>query len=101
MAGHGVVVTGSSSGIGEATTRAFAALGAGVLVSSSRSVDAGEAVAASLPDALYVSGDIADPETPGRLVAAATATGVRNPNTPVASSTRPAYRPASRPVTIA
>ena len=69
--GQSVLVTGSSSGIGEATARAFAALGAGVLVNSARSVDEGEAVAASLPDALYVQGDITDPEVPGRLVAAA------------------------------
>jgi ketoreductase RED2 len=71
LEGHAVVVTGSSSGIGEATARAFAALGASVLVNSSRSVEAGEAVAASLPDALYVQGDIAVPETPARLVSAA------------------------------
>ncbi len=75
LEGHAVVVTGSSSGIGEATARAFASLGAGVLVNSSHSVDAGEAVAASLPDALYVRGDIAEAETPDRLVAAALSTG--------------------------
>ena len=69
--GQSVLVTGSSSGIGEATARAFADLGAGVLVNSARSVDEGEGVAASLPDALYVQGDITDPEVPGRLVAAA------------------------------
>ncbi len=69
--GHAVVVTGSSSGIGEATARAFAELGAGVIVNSSRSVSEGEAVAASLPDGLYVQGDITDPEVPERLVAAA------------------------------
>jgi ketoreductase RED2 len=71
LAGQAVLVTGSSSGIGEATARAFAALGAGVLVNSARSVEAGEAVAASLPDALYVQGDITDPDVPGALVAAA------------------------------
>ena len=69
--GQSVLVTGSSSGIGEATARAFAALGAGVLVNSAHSVEAGEAVAASLPDALYVQGDITDPAVPERLVAAA------------------------------
>ncbi len=69
--GHAVIVTGSSSGIGEATARAFALLGAGVLVNSSRSVGEGEAVAASLPGALYVQGDITDPAVPERLVAAA------------------------------
>jgi ketoreductase RED2 len=66
-----VLVTGSSSGIGEGTARAFAAEGAAVLVNSSRTVAEGEAVAASLPDALYVQGDIAEPGVPERLVGAA------------------------------
>ena len=69
--GHAVVVTGSSSGIGVATARAFAALGASVLVNSARSVDEGEAVAASMPDAHYVQGDITEAGVPERLVAAA------------------------------
>jgi ketoreductase RED2 len=69
--GHVVAVTGSSSGIGAATARAFAAEGAAVLVNSARSVEEGEAVAASLPDALYVQGDITDPDVPEHLVAAA------------------------------
>jgi ketoreductase RED2 len=71
FAGQVVAVTGSSSGIGAATARAFALLGASVLVNSARSVDAGEAVAASLPDARYVQGDITEPEVPARLVDAA------------------------------
>ncbi|HEX3333719.1 MAG TPA: SDR family oxidoreductase [Acidimicrobiales bacterium] len=71
LSGHVVLVTGSSSGIGAATARAFAAAGAGVVVNSSSSVAEGNAVAASLPDALYVQGDIAAPEAPERLVAAA------------------------------
>ena len=69
--GHAVVVTGSSSGIGAATARAFAALGASVLVNSARSVDEGEAVAASMPDAHYVQGDITEEGVPERLVTAA------------------------------
>jgi ketoreductase RED2 len=69
--GHAVVVTGSSSGIGAATARAFAALGASVLVNSARSVDDGQAVAASLSDAHYVQGDITEAGVPERLVAAA------------------------------
>jgi ketoreductase RED2 len=69
--GHIVAVTGSSSGIGAATARAFAAEGAAVLVNSAHSVEEGEAVAASLPDALYVQGDITDPDVPDHLVAAA------------------------------
>src|SRR6516225_3273713 len=69
--GHVALVTGSSSGIGAATARAFAEAGAAVLVNSARSVSEGEAVAASLPDALYVQGDITEAGTPERLVAAA------------------------------
>jgi ketoreductase RED2 len=69
--GHVALVTGSSSGIGEATARAFADAGAAVLVNSARSVSEGEAVAASLRDALYVQGDITEVGTPERLVAAA------------------------------
>jgi ketoreductase RED2 len=71
LQGQVVVVTGSSSGIGAATARAFADAGASVLVNSARSVAEGEAVAASLSDALYVQGDITDEGTPERLVAAA------------------------------
>jgi ketoreductase RED2 len=70
---HVAVVTGSSSGIGAAVARAFAAIGAGVLVNSSRSVAEGEAVAAELPDACYVQGDIADPGDVQKLVDAALA----------------------------
>jgi ketoreductase RED2 len=69
--GHVVAVTGSSSGIGAATARAFADAGASVLVNSARSVADGEAVAGSLPDALYVQGDISESSVPDRLVASA------------------------------
>jgi ketoreductase RED2 len=69
-AGNGevVIITGSSSGIGAATARAFAATGAGVVINSSTSVAQGEAVAAALPDACYVQGDITDPAAAQRLV---------------------------------
>jgi ketoreductase RED2 len=67
------IVTGSSSGIGEAVARAFAATGAGVVINSSRSVAEGEAIAAALPDACYVQADVADPEGPQRVVDAALA----------------------------
>jgi ketoreductase RED2 len=69
--GRVVAVTGSSSGIGAATARAFANAGASVLVNSARSVAEGEAVAASLEDALYVQGDITAEGVPEGLVAAA------------------------------
>jgi ketoreductase RED2 len=71
MTDHVVLVTGSSSGIGEAVARSFAAIGAGVVVNSASSVAEGEAVAASLPDAVYVQGDITDPAAVRRLVDAA------------------------------
>jgi ketoreductase RED2 len=59
LSGRVAIVTGSSSGIGEATARRLAALGAAVVVNSSSSVETGEAVAASLPGtATYVRADI-------------------------------------------
>ena len=63
-----VLITGSSSGIGEAAARQFAAEGARLVVNSSRSVEAGEAVAASLPDAIYVQGDVADETACAHLI---------------------------------
>lgn len=68
-----VAVTGSSSGIGAATARAFDALGASVLVNSSRTVTEGQGVAAALADGCYVQGDITDPDVPQRIVDAALA----------------------------
>jgi ketoreductase RED2 len=63
LAGRVAIVTGSSSGIGEATAEWLAALGANVVVNSSSSVDAGVAVAKRLPtEAIYVQADISDQE---------------------------------------
>jgi ketoreductase RED2 len=59
--GRVAIVTGSSSGIGEAIARRLADLGCRVVVNSSSSVEAGDAVAASLPtESLYVQADISD-----------------------------------------
>jgi ketoreductase RED2 len=62
------MVTGSSSGIGEETARRFSDAGATVVVNSKSSVPAGEAVAASLPRASYVQGDISSEADVARLV---------------------------------
>jgi ketoreductase RED2 len=64
------VVTGSSSGIGEATARALADAGARVVINSVTSVDAGRAVASSLPAAVYVQADVSDDRDCRRLVEA-------------------------------
>jgi ketoreductase RED2 len=71
LSGQAVIVTGSSSGIGEAVARRLAGLGAGVVVNSASSVEAGERVASELPDAVYVQGDVGDPATAAALVDAA------------------------------
>jgi len=66
--GKRALVTGSSSGIGEAVARALARHGARVAVNSSSSVEAGRAVAADLPGGIYVQGDVADPAAARRVV---------------------------------
>ena len=59
LQGRIAIVTGSSSGIGESIARRLAELGATVVVNSSSSVEAGEAIAKSLPHgAIYVRADI-------------------------------------------
>jgi len=63
-----VLVTGSSSGIGEATAHAFSAAGAAVVVNSRSSVADGERVAAALGKASYVQADVSDEADVARLV---------------------------------
>ncbi|WP_329115558.1 SDR family NAD(P)-dependent oxidoreductase [Streptomyces sp. NBC_01465] len=67
------LVTGSSSGIGEAVARRLAAAGMRIVVNSAHSVDAGRKLAAELPDAVYVQADIADQAEAERLVEEAVA----------------------------
>jgi ketoreductase RED2 len=69
--GQAVIVTGSSSGIGAAVARRLSGLGAGVVVNSASSPEAGRRIAAELAGAVYVQGDIGDPATGPALVAAA------------------------------
>jgi ketoreductase RED2 len=71
LAGKAVIITGSSSGIGEAVARRLSGLGAGIVVNSSSSAEAGERVAQELGDAVYVQGDIGDPATAAALTQAA------------------------------
>ncbi len=71
LTGKAVIVTGSSSGIGAAVARRLAGLGAGIVVNSRSSADAGRRVAADLADAVYIQGDVGDPATAGALADAA------------------------------
>ena len=57
--------------MGAAIARRFASEGARVVVNSSSSVEAGEALANELPDALYVQADVANEAQARRLVDAA------------------------------
>jgi ketoreductase RED2 len=72
-----VVVTGSSSGIGAACARAFAAEGATVVVNSSSSVEPGQALAAELvaagATATYTQADVSSAEDRARLIDTAVA----------------------------
>ena len=68
--GRVAIVTGSSSGIGEATARRLSELGARVVVNSSSSIEAGNAVAQALPtEAMYVQADISDQAQGRELIA--------------------------------
>jgi ketoreductase RED2 len=71
LKGKVAIVTGSSSGIGAAIASTFAELGASVVVNSASSVEAGEQLAAELPDAVYVQANVAEQPDAARLVATA------------------------------
>ena len=63
------IVTGSSSGIGEETARRLSSLGATVVVNSSSSVEAGEAVSDSLPgESCYMRADISNQDEAHALI---------------------------------
>jgi ketoreductase RED2 len=69
LQGKVALVTGSSRGIGAATARTLAGAGVVVVVNSATSVEAGETLAAELPGASYVQGDVADEAQAEALVA--------------------------------
>jgi NAD(P)-dependent dehydrogenase (short-subunit alcohol dehydrogenase family) len=69
MRGKVALVTGSTSGIGAATARRFAKDGYTVALHSSRSVEAGQKMAAELPGASYHQADLADDDAARALVA--------------------------------
>jgi ketoreductase RED2 len=72
LEGRVAIVTGSSSGIGEATARHLSLAGASVVINSSSSAEAGRRVAEALPcDAIYVQADISDETARRELVGAA------------------------------
>ena len=70
LEGKVAVVTGSSSGIGAAIARLFAAEGGLVVVNSARSVEAGEALATEV-GGTYVQADVSDEVQAQALVQAA------------------------------
>lgn len=62
------VVTGSSSGIGTAVARRLAAEGIRVVINSARSRTAGQQLAESLPEAIYVQADVSDGQQAAHLI---------------------------------
>ncbi|MEN9300874.1 MAG: hypothetical protein RLZZ254_655 [Actinomycetota bacterium] len=67
FSGRKALVTGSSSGIGEAIARRLAQLGATVVVNSANSIEAGNRVAKEIGGS-YVQGDISQAESRERLI---------------------------------
>jgi len=68
VSGRVVLVTGSTRGIGAATALRFASRGDVVVFNSATSVEAGEQLAASTPNSMYVQASLGVPGDPERLV---------------------------------
>jgi NAD(P)-dependent dehydrogenase (short-subunit alcohol dehydrogenase family) len=88
-----VLVTGASGGIGRAVAKAFAGAGDRVAVHYSANRAAAEALLAELPGDghLLAPGDLADPEAPQRILAAAGDVDVLVNNAAVGTSTQTAH----------
>jgi 3-oxoacyl-[acyl-carrier protein] reductase len=71
--GRVAVVTAASKGLGRASAVALAAEGARIVLNA-RNAGALEELAATLPEAIVVAGDITEPALPAQLVEAAMAT---------------------------
>lgn len=62
------LVTGSSRGIGAAIAKTLAAEGARVVINSVSSIERGQALAQSLPEAIYIQADVSQKTACDRLV---------------------------------
>jgi ketoreductase RED2 len=69
LVGKVALVTGSTSGIGEATARLLASEGATVVINSFPAEAKGDHLARELPDSTYLAADVSDPDDAKSLVA--------------------------------
>ena len=97
LAGKVALVTGSASGIGEATARALDAEGASVVVNSVRSVEAGEELAVAADRAPAMSRRTSASEADARRLVATAVEPLRAPRHPRQQRRHDGEDPPSRP----